>query len=792
MSDASSTLQRLKEAYAERRRPVVFWVGAGLSAPASLPTWGTLRDNLVVEALEGIGPKNTPEAQEKENLLEIAKASNNYWDSFETVKTVMGKPNFIASIRRSLKTKDNNIPDVYKEIWSLRGVNAVLTLNMDKFVERAHRRMRPKEDPVVFSGRDAPSYMHVLGDRKPFIANLHGTIDDQNSWIFTKSEVDHLYSISGYQEFITTIFASSIVVFIGISADDAAAGGNLYNLTQKNMDLGEHFWITHRTGISDWASRAGIQVISYEPDSTGPEIHKHTNPLCSILREIKSFKSRDKPAASVLAQVELRESLDSPRELRMLDDDDLRLALSGHARYLVEKFGPSSKEYNEFLVKYASNIHQSWHISTDGENNTFYGYKVLEQIHGSSFSTVWKVEDSESRRMALKLLRIDNIKSGIQIDSFRRGVQSLQFLTNSQVPATARLFNAFEIPTSYVMEYVDGSSLQNIIPSGMVNIYPDCLNIMSKVCAHLYYSHNLPQSVLHRDIRPSNIMLPYIMLEEADAKTLNVSRYDVVLLNYDMSWHSNAAGETIAGNMEEAGYYAPEQLVTAGEKARSTYVDSYGVGMTLFYAFSGISPPNGGSNSRDWLKILSEKIRNDNRLSWRSAPARLRRLIQGATEPEVEDRLSITRIKTDLEILSRAISGNLDRIPVDFWAEEIMFRCEEAEYQATNSGYSFVRNPRAGRSIVISGDEKSKSISVQFKNQAIASTDRKNIDRLWFDKLSSAKQILQSHGWDISNESRYGQREILLFASVKVEDARISLAKLVTGLQRGLQAVRLD
>ena len=707
----------------------------------------------------------------------------------------MGKAEYIGGVRDALRGSEQiDPPDLYKEVWKLAGVNAVLTSNLDGFVSKAHRRIRRQEDPVIFNGRDAPAYTHLLGARRPFIANLHGVIDDQTSWVFTRSDVNQLFANPAYHDFLAAVFSSMTVVFAGISADDAAAGGTLRKLTERGMDLGEHYWVTDRLGVQTWAATSGLQLIRYTPGSAGTEIERHTAPLRDMLTDMRTFASHDAPAAIVIPKVDVVSNLPTSRDLRVEDEDKLRSLLSGHAKYILlgNSSDTASPAYTDFLNDYSSNIHQAWHLTIRPPDNLFYGYKVLKQIYSSSFSTVWELQGATGEALALKILRIENLRAGPQIESFRRGVQSLEYLTDARVPGTARLVAAFEIPTAVVMEYVEGASLSETIKADLLEPWPDRLLVMVNVCKHLMFSHNLPQGVLHRDVRPSNIMLPFVYWTQEAVEAAGHTRHEVTLLNYDLSWHTLAVGETIIGSSEESGYYAPEQATRDSAPSRSTLVDSYGVGMTLFNVFGEVPPPAAGSKSTDWKDLVKRRIRVEPRLMWRSAPTRLRRLILDATHPVPANRPSVTQIEAELRLLVNAVTGKINDLPIDFWAEELMSRCEEADYECPPGTSEFRREPRVGRSISLRGSLSTKTIVLSFRNQALDSTNRTGIDRMWTDKLNRAKEMLRASGWEQIDKSRYGGMELLLAAEIPIRLVRDQFERVLEGLKRALGQVRIE
>lgn len=789
---------RLRKVYAERRKDIALWIGAGVSRPAGLPTWPELRDRLYTEAMDTIVTLKEEEAKKLEDELSKVQTTTDFWDAFEVIRRILGEPNYRASIRDIFEAADEKEPpELYKEIWELHGVTSLLTLNIDEFAARAHRRVRPTEDIASFSGRDAGDYLGLIRRRKPFIANLHGVHENASSWIFTRSDLRSLHSDEKYKNLIRYIFSDLTVVFLGISADDVAAGGLLAELNKLGIDLGQHFWITSRRDgkTADWANQAGIQTIRYEPEAKTPGGDGHTAVLQKILRDLRSYVSRDVAAPAVRAPVTTRGTLPSAKELRAYDDDALRTALSGFAKGIIERTTAEteSDEYVNFLRDYSPAIHQAWHLTAYEPYNTFYGYQVVEKVSSGPFSNVWKIVGSDGDSYALKVIQIDNLEKGAQIESFRRGVQSMQYLAAAHVEGTAKLVAAYEIPTCVIMEFVEGANLSEVVQSGLCDFWEHGLSILANVCLHIEESHALPQGILHRDIRPSNIMVPYFYWPEESIESARATRHDVVLLNYDMSWHTQARGKTIECDVREAGYYAPEQIADINaEQSRSTFVDSYGVGMTIFYCFTGSSPPPGGSKSLDWLNTLAVRFRAHHLSEWKSAPERIRRLIELSTSVDPLHRPTVRHIRAELTQIGDAISGRRETLSPDFWAEEVFAHVLQVEYEADMKSATFWRELKAGRSCSIQGRLKTNSIVVRFNNQQVEATKWSGLVKRWHDKMETAKEILASGGWTVLETSHYAWHEILLEAEISIPKLRSNFSKACKSLERGLDQVRLD
>src|SRR5699024_9096788 len=100
---------------------------------------------------------------------------------------------------------------------------------------------------------------------RPFIANLHGNVEQVGTWIFTQTDLARLLRAPGYLNFIRSCISTNAILFLGITADDRAVGGHLEWFAKNGINTGPHFWLTHRrdTETDRWAEGADIRVIRY-------------------------------------------------------------------------------------------------------------------------------------------------------------------------------------------------------------------------------------------------------------------------------------------------------------------------------------------------------------------------------------------------------------------------------------------------------------------------------------------------------------------------------------------------
>ncbi len=169
----------------------------------------------------------------------------------------------------------------------------------------------------------------------------------------------------------------------------------------------------------------------------------------------------------------------------------------------------------------------------------------------------------------------------------------------------------------YVMELVEGRDA-----SGLAPMRPDdVIEIMRAVVSALGMVHN--HGLLHRDIKPHNILIPFGPGGEFDAERALLMDFGL-LVRLD---------EGVIDGSGTPGFMAPERLLGAPADVRG---DLYGLGATAFALLAGASPPLRFKDESpvslprdvpDQLAILiGELLAPDPRLRPRSAPEVLARL----------------------------------------------------------------------------------------------------------------------------------------------------------------------
>jgi len=186
------------------------------------------------------------------------------------------------------------------------------------------------------------------------------------------------------------------------------------------------------------------------------------------------------------------------------------------------------------------------------------------------------------RTVAVKMLRPDLARDPSFQARFRREAHSAASLNH---PAIVAVYDTGEDefagnPVPYiVMEYVEGSTLRELLSSGNRLVPERAMEITDAVLAALAYSHQ--QGIVHRDIKPANVMLT----RSGDVKVMDFGIARAVA-------DSGATMTQTSAVIGTAQYLSPEQARGEQVDARS---DIYSTGCLLYELLTGRPPFVGDS-----------------------------------------------------------------------------------------------------------------------------------------------------------------------------------------------------
>lgn len=143
-------------------------------------------------------------------------------------------------------------------------------------------------------------------------------------------------------------------------------------------------------------------------------------------------------------------------------------------------------------------------------------YEIKSSLGEGAMGIVYEGFDPDiERRVAIKILHphLINEKNGDEfLERFKREAKSAARCTHTNVVMVLEYGQDGDMPY-IVMEFVEGSSLAEIIKKGRAITLQSTLSIISQLLKALHAAHKL--SIVHRDIKAANVM---ILKETSDIK----------------------------------------------------------------------------------------------------------------------------------------------------------------------------------------------------------------------------------------------------------------------------------
>jgi serine/threonine protein kinase len=732
--------RKLRNIITERTNSVVAWVGAGLSVPAGLPTWEELRDDLVEEYRAKTRAMSEEVRDEAEGVLKVVEHKEDLWEAFKILKENMGRESYRQTVRDSLRVADSTPPpENYRRLWEI-GINGLINLNIDRLATRAYVQEREKE-PLEYTGDSVKNCIGLLRNPNPFILNLHGDVNDFRSWVFTKDAINWLMETDAYKEFINNILIQRKVIFVGLTLNDISTGSHIKRVSEK-FDIGGHFWVTNKKDreSDQWAEDNGLRVIRYESPNG-----EHSG-LDHLFEDLLNYVPEDSTPTPVQPDLQVSgddAELPPPSDLAGEDPEKIRSLINKKAKLILQEGGNNKyNKYNDFCEKYDRCIYNAWYTSDVPPDNELMDYKLKERVESGAFGVVYRASDSDGNIYAIKKLKEEIRKKDEFLQGFRRGVNSHKILEESGVGGIIEYYEAYEIPAFVVMEWVNGPTLKEAVKSRYITDWREILSISKSLSSIIRSAHTLPERVLHRDLRPANVMLKNYFEDP--------SSYSLVVLDFDLSWHKGAIEESIKSGHSYVGYLAPEQINrTSDYSTRSASVDSYGIGMTMYYLLARTDPSPMVHKHSDWQERLLDFASDRSCSKWKSAPKRFARLIYNCTKQEQPARWDMTQIHNEIGRLEDAVSRNDNSIQSELVAEEIAERCGGFSYNWNADEMRAEISIPSGMSIHFDPNEVEDEIEISVRWHSSGKEETKNIGKYVGDAANQIVSKLESIGWEV-------------------------------------------
>lgn len=204
-------------------------------------------------------------------------------------------------------------------------------------------------------------------------------------------------------------------------------------------------------------------------------------------------------------------------------------------------------------------------------------YQVIDILGQGGTAITYEVKDLESEvNVAMKVLSLNRVTDWKVIDLFEREAKALANLNHPRIPKYINYFSLDVENTRcffLIQELIAGLSLAKLVEKGWFFQENNVREIAQQILVILNYLHSLNPAVIHRDIKPHNI----IQTEEEKIYLVDFGAVQDVYRN------TLTRGGTFVGTID---YMPPEQL--RGQANFSS--DLYSLGCTLLYLLTKRSP----------------------------------------------------------------------------------------------------------------------------------------------------------------------------------------------------------
>jgi eukaryotic-like serine/threonine-protein kinase len=219
-------------------------------------------------------------------------------------------------------------------------------------------------------------------------------------------------------------------------------------------------------------------------------------------------------------------------------------------------------------------------------------YEIVSELGRGGMGVVYKgYEPALTRYVAIKELSPALAHDQTLVERFLREARSMASLNDPHI-IQIYLIGQDNNQPFFVMEFVDGESLSAVIKrEGRLQV-GDALKILHQSAKGLSVAHE--RGVIHRDIKPGNLMLN-------QRGQIKIADFGIALANHDFNSKLTGTGEFVG----TPGYLSPEVCLGKMVDQRS---DIFALGIVLFEMLTGRTPFSDESPLKLMLDVVQSQI----------------------------------------------------------------------------------------------------------------------------------------------------------------------------------------
>jgi serine/threonine protein kinase len=264
-------------------------------------------------------------------------------------------------------------------------------------------------------------------------------------------------------------------------------------------------------------------------------------------------------------------------------------------------------------------------------------YEILDVVGRGGMGVVLKAFDPALHRLvAVKVLAPQLATSPVARKRFLREARAAAAVNHENIITIYAVDEANGVPY-LVMRYVAGPSLQQRLDAEGRLALPEVLRVARQIAAGLAAAH--AQGLIHRDVKPANVLLEMIDVEPGPLLCDLASRREQERVRITDFGLARAVGDAalsqsgvVVGTPQ---YVAPEQISGGPVDHRS---DLYSLGVLLYRMATGCEPFQADSVTALWAQHLFERPPRPSETAPGAVPPWLEHLILRLLQKDPADR----------------------------------------------------------------------------------------------------------------------------------------------------------
>jgi serine/threonine protein kinase len=237
-------------------------------------------------------------------------------------------------------------------------------------------------------------------------------------------------------------------------------------------------------------------------------------------------------------------------------------------------------------------------------------FRLLTRVGQGGYGSVWRARDTQLQRdVALKIPHAGLLDSSDYLERIQREARAAAQLRHPGIVRLYEVATLAEMPV-LVSDFIEGVPLKDLIEIKRLG-FPEAAALVAEVAEALHYAHG--RGLIHRDIKPGNIMMEFARPEDATTTPRSVGR--PIVVDFGLALREEAEiVMTLEGQIiGTPAYMSPEQAAGQGHRV-DRRSDVYSLGVVLYQLLCGELPFR-GSKAMLVHQVLHEDPRPPRRVN---------------------------------------------------------------------------------------------------------------------------------------------------------------------------------